>query len=195
MLLSIDWDWITGDCADGSHGCCGWCTPPQRKLTRGSSKLIAKGWLTRLEMIRKVTPIYQVGNLWVAECHADILRMVRPDEGMEIIHLDSHLDDADFCGLSCGSWRTFLPKGTTSRWASGQEAVKEHFHDVFICQSSPWTPPSLDHMFWGLVGHFSKIMGVDPEFIGHRRMALMRTWQQIVRKENPEIESNLAQSH
>lgn len=188
MILSVDWDWITGDCADGSHGCCGWCTPPSRKLSRGSPKLVAKGWLTRLEMIRQATPIDPGGNLWVAECHADILRMVRPDEETEIIHLDSHLDDADFCGLSCGSWRTFLPKGTTSRWASGEEAIKANFHDVFICQSSPWTPASMDKFFWDLVYHFSNIMGVDPEFIGHRRMAMMRAWQQVERQYEVEVQ-------
>jgi hypothetical protein len=114
--------------------------------------------------------------------------MVRPDEETEIIHLDSHLDDADFCGLSCGSWRTFLPKGTTSRWASGEEAVKEHFHDVFICQSSPWTPASMDKFFWDLVYHFSTIMGSDPEFIGHRRMALLHTWQQMEKRREEEIQ-------
>jgi hypothetical protein len=188
MILSIDWDWITGDCADDSHGWCGWCTPPSRKLSRGSPKLVAKGWLTRLEMIRQATPVDPGGNLWVAECHADILRMVRPDEETEIIHLDSHLDDADFCGLSCGSWRTFLPKGTTSIWASSEEAVKANFHDVFICQSSPWTPASMDKFFWDLVYHFSTIMGVDPEFIGHRRMAMMRAWQQVEQQYEVEVQ-------
>jgi hypothetical protein len=144
--------------------------------------LIPAGWLTRLEQLRTITPIDFGGRLWVAECHADILRIIKPDEETNIIHMDSHIDNADWCGLSCGSWRTFLPKGTTVSWATGAELVKDHFHDVFICLSSPWTPPSLDKMFWDLVRHFSEIMSVNPEFIGHKRMVLMRTWIQIERK-------------
>jgi hypothetical protein len=180
-ILSIDWDYVTGDCADGSHGCCGWCTPSPSKLSRGSNKLVAAGWITRLEMLRRLIPVVE-GRLWVAECHADILRIVTPTQNDTIIHLDSHLDDADWFGLSCGSWRTFLPSGTNVEIPT---TIGE-FIDVFICLSSPWTPLSMDGFFWNLVTHFSKTMGSDPEFIGHRRMVLMRAWAQREKQQETE---------
>lgn len=186
-LLSIDWDWVTGDCADLSgHGCCGWCAPSPRKVSRGITKLVAEGWWSRLESLRAISPADMGGGLWVAECHADILRIVMPDEEANILHLDSHMDDADWFGLSCGSWRTFLPQGTTVEAIGTDQLGKKEFHDVFVCQSSPWTPASMDKFFWGLVQHLSEVMGRDPEFIGHRRMALMRAWTQLERKQKAE---------
>lgn len=183
-ILSIDWDYVTGDCADGTHGCCGWCTPAPRRLLRGSNKLVAAGWITRLEMLRKLVPTVD-GRLWVTECHADILRVVTPDQNDTIIHLDSHLDDADWFGLSCGSWRTFLPSDTNVEMPKAKATIGE-FADVFICLSSPWTPSSMDSFFWNLVTYFSKTMGRDPEFIGHRRMVLMRTWAQLEKRQEIE---------
>jgi len=192
MILSIDWDWVTGDCADDpGHGCCGWCAPPPRKLSRGVVKKVKEGWLTRLEQLRKARPVDLGGGFWVAECHADILRIVRPDEEAHILHLDSHMDDADWFGLSCGSWRTFLPRGTTTESIGMEQLTKEHFHDVFICQSSPWTPASMDKFFWDLVHHLSEITGSDPEFIGHRRMALVRAWTQLERGREAETRAEV----
>lgn len=187
MILSIDWDWVTGDCADGNHGCCGWCAPTPQKLVRGAARLVKSGWIERLEQLRTISPIDTGGGFWVAECHADILRIVKPSDETHILHLDSHMDDGNWCGLSCGSWRTFLPKGTTSALISGKELAKERFYDVFICQSSPWTPASLDAMLWDLIQHFSEVMGKDPEFIGHKRMSLMRIWEQLERKREAEM--------
>lgn len=202
-LLSIDWDWVTGDCADGKHGCCGWCAPSQRKFSRGSDRLVAPGWVDRLEALYAMAPVEPGGNLWIAECHADILRVVDPDDMTDIIHLDSHLDDADWCALSCGSWRTFLPVGIGVTMPAAKrgghrpvtvgnphaDLAKLAFHDVFVCQSSPWTPSSMDHLLWDLVGHLVVLMGHNPGFIGHRRMAQARAWDQARRKAKPEVEA------
>src|SRR5574343_338272 len=168
-LLSIDWDWVTGDPADGQHGCCGWCSPTLRKLSRGSAKLAAGGWIGRLEALRAMTPVDPGGNLWVAECHADILRVVNPDETTEIIHLDSHLDDANWCALSCGSWRTFLPAGIEMLMPKLADLKDLSFHYIFVCQSSPWTPASMDKFLWDLVEHLVGLVGNNPVFVGYRR--------------------------
>jgi hypothetical protein len=183
-LLSIDWDWVTGDCADGDqHGCCGWCAPAPRKLARGAIKLVRAGWIERLETLRSIAPVDPGGRFHVAECHADILRVVDPQDTTTIIHLDSHLDDADWFGLSCGSWRTFLPRDVEVVTESkAGDLSKLSVHDVFVCQSSPWTPASMDRFMWDLIIHLSNVVGNDPEFIGHRRMAQIRAWEQARRR-------------
>jgi hypothetical protein len=148
-----------------------------------------------------MAPVEPGGNLWVAECHADILRVVNPDNMTDIIHLDSHSDDAQWCALSCGSWRTFLPDGIEVTAPAARRIThrpvtvgnphaglaKLTFHDVFVCQSSPWTPSSMDHLLWDLVSHLTNLLGRDPEFIGHRRTAQMRAWNQAKRKTEPEV--------
>lgn len=187
-LLSIDWDWVTGDCAGTTHGCCGWCAPSLRKWSRGNDKFVTAGWVERLEALREMTPVDLGGNLWVAECHADILRVVNPKDTTNIIHLDSHLDDAEWCALSCGSWRTFLPSTIDVVPTERLDLAKCEFHDVFVCQSSPWVPSELDRFLWDLISHLADVLGRDPEFIGHRRMAQVRAYQQASRKRNLEAE-------
>jgi len=181
-LLSIDWDWVTGDCSDIQHGCCGWCTPSPRRHSRGSDQFVKSGWIERLEALRALVPSKHGGNLWVAECHADILRVVNPDETTDIIHLDSHLDDANWCVLSCGSWRTFLPTGIEVAMPQQADLKELAFKDVFVCQSSPWTPSGLDKFLWSLIRRLADILGRDPIFIGHRRMVQMRAYQQTNQK-------------
>lgn len=186
QLLSIDWDWVTGDCADfrngGSHGCCGWCTPTPRALSRGNKRFLNPDWKSDLNRLYKITPEvnkYSKSNLWVAECHADILRIVEPDTTY-IIHLDSHSDDNASFPLCCGSWRVFLPEGIVVL-SEAEDLTKIIFSDIFVCHSSPWTPPSLDPMFWDLIAHLTGIMAREPEFIGHKRSDLKHQWDTYIK--------------
>lgn len=114
VLLSIDWDFITGDCCEHDHDCCGWCnpTPSYRKVGgRGAYELLRKDWNKRFNDILNLS-CDSGGMLWVSECHADILTVVNPSDHFEIYHFDSHSDDSDRIGLCCGSWQSFLPKNT-----------------------------------------------------------------------------------
>jgi len=196
-LLSIDWDWITGDCSPPkSHGCCGWCQPTKRRKTRGGIKKLKENWCNRLNLLRTLSPIDTGGGLWIAECHADILKIANPDFTNRIVHLDSHTDDADWFGLCCGSWISFLPNKiaieTDKKWLKtkshgrrikGTTEKLENlvFYDVFCCLSSPWTPKSMDHFFWDLIYYLANEMNVDPLFIGHRHVELARDWRKYER--------------
>lgn len=181
-LLSLDWDWVTGDCAANQHGCCGWCEPPTlgRGRTRGSVNNLFPFWKTRVAKIMEIK--FTLGaDFWVTECHADILRVLNPERCDRILHLDSHPDDADYFALSCGSWRTFLPKNIEVI----VNEISEPIHGVFICKSSPWTPSEMDREFWQLIQHISEMIGREPEFIGHKRSQLAREWEQNI--ERPQV--------
>jgi len=186
VLLSIDWDWVTGDCSVGQHGCCGWCSHPHNKMSRGSERHLNPNWSRRLELLLKLKPSGSEARLWVAECHADILSIVEPERMLGIIHKDSHTDNESWFGLCCGSWRTFLPSRVKSYDCSDDELKGAAFHDVFVCLSSPWTPPSFDVEFWCLIRSLSDACGRDPVFIGHRHTALERSWEQVSRRIEPE---------
>jgi hypothetical protein len=190
-LVSIDWDWVTGDCSSvEGHGCCGWCANPPRDEDHGLGESLAKGWEGRLDILHRIKPVDGYGHLWVVECHADILRIVDPSAIDRIIHLDSHMDDADWFGLSCGSWRTFLPKGIDSHLSTMEELAEARFRNVFVCKSSPWTPREMDSLLWDLVLHLSKAVGSGPEFIGHRWEEMMYDFQEFERQQRrPEAQA------
>jgi hypothetical protein len=175
-LLSIDWDWVTGDCCPCQHGCCGWCDPPPHGgPRRGEARLALVGRDERLAILRSLAHTGKGGHLWVAECHADILRVVKPHMTTRIVHLDAHGDDYPYVGLCCGSWVRFLPSGTEA--AVPQDGLPGlEWHDVFVCQSSPWTPSELDDDLWDLVSHLSDMLGREPRFVGHRRGDQERAW-------------------
>jgi hypothetical protein len=177
-LLSVDWDWVTGDCSDPvSNGCCGWCDRPMCVPGRGSDSQLSKEWLARKSILMGMKPSGADGHVHVAECHADILRVVDPRRTGEVIHLDSHMDDGDFFPLNCGSWRTFMPGSIVVRTPFNGEGLESLvFHDVFMCLSSPWTPSSKDGVFWEVVRHMAYAAGRDPEFIGHKSDAMRRAW-------------------
>lgn len=178
ILLSIDWDWITGDCScGGQDSCCGWCDDPFRPLNgRGIERRVRSGWNDRLqEVLQAVRQSAEGGSaqrFWVAECHADILRVVSPSIVREIVHLDYHDDNDPWCQLCCGTWRTFLPKRVNVTTAL---EFGTRFCSIFTCLSSPWTPAELDKEFWAMVKDIS-ILTMNPEFIGHRKRELKEAW-------------------
>jgi hypothetical protein len=176
-LLSIDWDWVTGDCCSRcEHSCCGWCKPCQGKSQdeRGSYENLYTGWHDRIKKLKSLR--YLEGNLWVAECHADILITLHPGIIGTIIHLDSHRDDEDRMSLCCGSWRNYLPKTIEVITKLDSDT---RFHDVFVCKSSPWTPKRLDRNFYELISYISDAMNIYPEFVGHKYIELEKEWDKF----------------
>jgi hypothetical protein len=118
-------------------------------------------------------------HLWVAECHADILRIVEPYSMGQIIHLDSHDDNENWSPLCCGTWRVFLPKSVEVKVSleSG-----ERIDSIFTCLSSPWTPAEFDKEFWSMVEQISR-KTMHPEFIGHRKCELKDAWLKYTKGE------------
>ena len=183
-ILSVDWDWVTGDCAPGGQdSCCGWCDDSIREGIgadgegRGILRRVKKGWDARISEVLNAIPAYKdmcrSPRLWVAECHADILRIVDPYTTRRIIHLDSHDDNETWSPLCCGTWRNFLPKAVEVK--IGMDPGDE-FSSVFVCLSSPWTPAELDKEFWAFVRNISK-KTTNPQFIGHMKVELECRWR------------------
>jgi hypothetical protein len=111
------------------------------------------------------------------------VRIVDSSSRWRIIHLDQHTDKYDWSGLTCGSWRHYLPAGTrVKHYRSGKLPQEMDCSNVFVCKSSPWTPRKLDNFFWGVVHCLSRHIGHAPMFVGHMTSQLVREWTVAVRK-------------
>lgn len=195
--ISLDWDFVTGDCVnDSAH--CGFCANAIEGGIgkRGFSADLYKGWKGRFTELRNLP--YPVGvPFYVAECHADIFGVLRAPIGdqLDIFDFDAHYDhyphEERF--LSCGNWIAYAKRLYDARVMSrvydgAKEADLEQFNTklqqaygninlVFLCKSSPWTPEKLDKRFYELVGHISNETGGPPIFIGHRAPELAKEYK------------------
>lgn len=187
-ILSIDWDWVTGDCGSGDI-CCGWCRPDNKRDTkgRGDNTELSKEWLEKYSylMTQDFSSCHQV-QLFIAECHADILRCIDATENKTLVHLDSHHDMWAGQALSCASWRYYLPKNIEVKFVNNSPLAFQSFKNesfeykqIFICHSSPWTPAELDNQFYALVDRiFHSCTGrlSEPKFMGHRFKELLKNY-------------------
>jgi hypothetical protein len=165
----------------------------------GYHRFLNLGWEKRLKKLKESLDACNNGpvRVWVAECHADIVRIVScyGDRHKRIIHMDYHSDDYQWDGLCCGSWRYYIPSGIHVEYYSPDDFPSNlECTDVFICRSSPWTPPALDDFFWGLVHHISRKMTVVPKMIGHRNEELQHEWERAKEKQ-PRLEVPLIDSY
>lgn len=115
-----------------------------------------------------------VGRVLIADSHRGIEKFfseVSPDEDLEIINIDFHHDMYITGGntLDCGNWLRFLADlkpDTNIKWVMREDSdtealtgefpyptttdiseVQGEFDLIFICFSSPWTPPHLKPRF------------------------------------------------
>lgn len=121
-VLSLDWDWVTGDCARGRmcHYHCGWCKAHGQKLLhdnphfgRGAMpkkteerNAAGKRFSAFIEMLRRLqrfVPRRIGGPVYVADCHADIIEVL-PINSL-VWTIDAHHDNGD-TPLHCGCWET-----------------------------------------------------------------------------------------
>lgn len=130
-VLSLDWDWFTGDRGDGD-GCCGWscsysnnrgrgtidCEPPETESDEGIPIIPRSVSLRTCAILQDVQ---RVGVLVVAECHGSLAALIQ--DGDEIHHLDAHHDGAEYDPngdypregrVTCGNWVTVV-----RRWHKG----------------------------------------------------------------------------
>lgn len=166
-ILSIDWDYITGDCSCNSHAHCGYCLNIRTSKRRGEANRVQPCWqkikanLLKKNFSSKV-PIY------VAECHADIMKLVN-EHGVEVLDFDSHYDNYDEEELRCGNWIYHLELQGGSVQVRPDDVSSDA---VFICRSAPWTPDHMDKEFYNFVRVVSDKVGSVPIFIGHRKVYL-----------------------
>lgn len=110
------------------------------------------------------------GRVLFADSHKEIEKFfseVKPDEDLELIHIDFHHDMYVTGGetLDCGNWLRFLADKKPDlkvTWVKREDSdveslsgefpydsttdfsvVQGEFDLIFVCFSSPWTPPHL----------------------------------------------------
>lgn len=182
-ILSLDWDYVTGNCQPAVGGtCCGYCgkgsTQYRNNLSkRGKNKGVSADWEKRFNRLKNIQ-IEPDTDIYVAECHADIMQVIdnfySPYEVMDFdYHYDRYVDGK----LCCGNWIYHLER-------LGGHVVKKPFDikcvdAVFFCRSAPWTPKSMDERFHELVYRYCIKSGVEPEFIGHMRKSLRKTYRRL----------------
>jgi hypothetical protein len=208
-VLSIDWDWVTGDCTPGCmHSHCGWCLQYNDTVkgpcVRGKKSLFDKGRFDRRGkiLVRTLERLFNKKNkpeyVYVAECHADIMQILKI--GDEVWSIDAHSDNSDTDSLCCGSWEYACPylnievhnhthDYVSQEWCIGSvfgrrrrvegpdEEVKRFnkaVDVVFLCRSSPFTPKDFDPHFFELccsMGGYVSDFDFD-NFIGYKREEL-----------------------
>jgi hypothetical protein len=216
-VLSIDWDWffplaakLQGECPD-----CSWyrhCHPRQNRYgssghrptvcsetddhARWGSHTVAPlaaPWALLLGT--GITGQHLQGaDLWVADCHADLLALLG---GSTVVNLDAH-DDLDGYArrtrLGCGTW-AFLglvrkqilryqwvslstPKRATCwhdhavvkllQYTGEQQdlEIPDRFDCVFVCWSRPWTPVQHDQDLAQFCTQLSTVTGSSTQITG-----------------------------
>lgn len=122
-VLSLDWDWVTGDCANHRmcHAHCGWCDAhgvngirmgPRKGRGRSIRRKLHKAavedrywdFIGMLHRLQNFNPRRIQGPVFVAECHADIMNIL--SMGTDVWTLDAHHDCNSGTGLHCGSWES-----------------------------------------------------------------------------------------
>lgn len=172
-ILSIDWDYITGDCAKYDinyfHPHCGFCKDKTISNRRGKSDKLDVMWEEKEERILKL----KISNapIFVAECHANILDLLNYCETPIIYDFDSHCDKYDDLPfVHCGNWIYHLTKIGGEVYYRPRKIGS--IGAIFICHSSPWTPRSMDENFFRFIKKISKKTKSEIKFIGHRKVSL-----------------------
>lgn len=192
IVLSLDWDYATGDCMI-DPACCGFCKEGKNRPQVRPEKPNVSSWdesrgtyTSRRDRLLTLT-LVPGAPVYVAECHASIATLLRNHDW--VIEYDAHCDgDPVWNGLNCGNWRTWVAQCHNGVYFvnsfepecgdSGVKASPPPAHMAFICRSSPWTPREYDEGFWTFVRTLTQRAGVAPTFIGHRRKEFTREWQQ-----------------
>ena len=135
---------------------------------------VIKDFDTMCSFLRTLTP----RRVLVADSHREIEKFfseVKPDEELELINVDFHHDMFVTGGnnLDCGNWLRFLvdlKPDAKITWVQREDSdtdsffgefpyhhttdiseIQGEFDLVFICFSSPWTPPHLYEKFLEMV--------------------------------------------
>lgn len=181
-LLSIDWDYVTGDCADEqedfAHAHCGYCTSRSISKVRGQKNYLDTTWEEKEERLLRLR-MYKGTPLFVAECHANIMDLLELFEGVpDVFDYDAHhdkYDDEPY--VHCGNWIYHLDN--LGGEVFSRPRLVHKVGAVFVCHSSPWTPRCMDEAFFRFIKKMSDKTEADPQFIGHRKVSLRNGYQKI----------------
>lgn len=172
-ILSIDWDYVTGDCAFYYHHHCGFCQASSGINNRGNKNKLDVIWQEKQDRLLKLN-LYKDTPIFVAECHANIMDIIEYFNKIpQVFDYDSHCDNYDSSPvLHCGNWIYHLEKLIGKPLVMSRPRTIGKVGAIFICHSSPWTPRCMDEEFFKFINMIAEKTQADPRFIGHRKVSL-----------------------
>jgi len=197
-VLSLDWDYFTGDrrsMETCDPECCGWCPGERYRCER---KHAHRGLLKRRRAAKYLALRawdMEGAKLVVAESHGSIVPTLhRFHKEVDIFDYDRH-DDCCYHapgGMipsfpACYNWidvargrghRVYQKKlGTiSSRHRKGPIDL------VFLCKSSPYTAEEDDGKFHELIRKLESLTGMRATFTGHRAHQLRKEYRRWVER-------------
>jgi len=182
-ILSIDWDYVTGDCGISSDGHCGFCYDKEEFRKVKLSPEVR--WRSRYKKLKNLS-IKEGTPLYVAECHASIMEIIQHN-AYTVFDFDYHYDNYTcyIDELHCGNWIKFLNRNG-GRVICCPDDI-ENLNSIFICKSSPWTPKKMDRWFFMLVLDIASKCLMAPNFIGHKGKELEGEYNSFLSVETAEL--------
>lgn len=179
-VVSIDWDYVTGSCDNG--GCCGFCSEPINKIGRGVGNKKSRDWKNRFNYLLSIDTSH-VTNIYVAECHASIMEVI--DSKDTVFDFDFHYDAySDGPILKCENWvNQFFKIGgsvVSARFRNDDILDGIRINKMFLCNSSPWTPVSMDVHLFSMIKAFCERSKISPTFIGHVKNILQIRYKKFL---------------
>jgi hypothetical protein len=163
--VSLDIDWICGDCRTGTRYNCIWGCKDCEGSKRGRPNRKVKGNMPQnTKMLLNAFKKFKFTKVIVRECHASIYKFL--GKGDQVLNIDYHTDDYDYdVALHCGNWVNKAKKGKkVFVWQNAFEEDpanvldeilgykdcedwRKQSHKLFICTSSNYTHPSVDKYY------------------------------------------------
>jgi len=106
----------------------------------------------------------------VADCHGSIYRYLNAHD--IVINFDAHEDRGGTLAYpNCANWASKAADNKGAHYIWNYSSWDPKFPArrvglVFMCLSSPYTPPKMDHHFYEMVRVVSAHAGASPKFVG-----------------------------
>lgn len=190
ILLSIDFDvWHPGYACGFAH--CGFCKQERREWRYAIHERERPTMLCQLPVDSRVPPKSSVLALipkgtpvYAAECHAEILRVIRGPlckYNVSVVDLDHHLDNyiTEAKYLHCGNWITIgVHNGDIVRYSRLMtDGIQGNPAAVFTCKSSPYLLRCADGDWLQWLSDLEEVTGEKVKFIGWRAAELANTFR------------------
>lgn len=183
IILSIDWDYITGDCCnyiETYHSHCGYCKDIKEVNKRGIENKLNIDWRVKRDKLLNLDYINH-SKIFVAESHANIISLISNCKKPVVYDYDAHRDRYDtFQKVHCGNWIYHLEK-LGGRVSFRPTNIKD-VGAIFICRSAPWTPKCMDNEFYIFIDELSVKTNSKVKFIGHKRTELKKEYKKLKSK-------------
>ena len=180
-ILSLDWEYVTGDCSKDPHGHCGFCRRADKRRGLEAERRHQTDWKPYLKRLKDID-IVESCPIYVAECHASIISLLKIMSKPVVYDFDYHYDNYDFSQqLHCGNWIHHMHKKEGVIYIGPGASIPE-LDAIFLCKSSPWSPKSMDGEFFRFVNYLEMKSKTEPIFIGHRKKRLEKDYHSVIER-------------